>query len=293
MSLYARCALAALLSALVLGTVAADDGADKKSKLKKLGKALKKTAIVEEKLTATPEGAPFKNISTFDADFSVEEKDMRMQACMVYTLRLVDKRKAALMGWYSSTHTEEDQPYDEALQGIIGSWMMACYINIGDADMNKIHDESISADDENFGVSDRVETEVFKLADNKMQSDQVSSASEAQWELLQSVYSAHLDKEGNPQERQWETPEQPQADTDTRKMPDFSQWHASSNEQASAQTAGGTQSTSRKTMAPMLLVLGLVFGLLILAVMRLSDSEAPEKLSKAARKEEKAKKKQK
>jgi len=208
-----------------------------------------------------------------DKDFTETERKERMQSCFLYAMRRVTKRREEMKQTVQEmmvTHKEMSQ--EQALQTMIITWMMTCYMII---DQKSVADKT-SFNSENFNLTDEEETKVFTPT-SALVEQQVNSASQRQWTLLREVMMEQTSKHAEFMKKAGEQMNK-------------------QKEEAKALGGGAVSGEAKPQQFGMLYVLcafGVIFGLGILAVKRLGGDQgsasAKEKSAKGLRKEEKAK----
>jgi len=258
--------LAAILAALSWGAHAADDAAP----------SVDLDDLDDDELEGDGDGdgaggaayVPFE-VEDFDASLTEVQQKERMKACFLYTMRRAKVRGPQLQDAVKEmmAQKEQEMTQEQAINTIIFSWMMTCYMNIEETNMKTAY----TAD----ALEEAVEAEVFMPKPENAQ--QINQASQRQWKLLENVLLEETGKHAKD------------------KMPEQQQQQQQSSSQSYESTPGGASTEAPKQKFGMMYVLcafGAVFGLSAFIITRLNgNTEKPEKerSSKSLKKEEKAK----
>lgn len=240
----------------------------------------------------------------------VEDVDSgrRMKACFLYTMRRAKVKGTKLQENVQEMMTTQKEPTtpEQALNTIIFSWMMTCFMNIDEKNMKTAY----TADT----LDEAVEQEVFipksEDAQEALSSPAAKSLEAGDGYLVKEMIDASkslstfvtqhgMGELTTDSRRQWEKLEKVLLqDTQKKgKMPQQQQQQQSyqSSSQSYQSTTGGSSAEAPKQQFGMMYVLGAfgaIFGLSALVVLRLNGTEeksTKEKSSKSLRKEEKAK----
>lgn len=211
-----------------------------------------------------------------DKDLNETQQKERMQACFLYAMRRVQKRREEMKKQVAEMlveHTEMTQ--EQALQTMIITWMMTCYMII---DQKEVTDKTAFTQ-QNVNLTDADEHRVF-TPQTPLVEQQVNSASQRQWTLLREVMVEQTKKHAEFMEKASEHAEKLKKQQEQAK----SQSYIASPEAPPPQKLG---------MTYVLCAFGGIFGLGILAVRSLGgdggSASTKERSSKSLRKEEKAK----
>jgi hypothetical protein len=194
-------------------------------------------------------------VADFDEGMSAEEKNARMTACVGMLFSLAHNKKETIQKTMKELIAQKKMPEDEALKTLLYTWGMTCYLN-SDSDIVSKAQGKYTPEMDSF------------FAPKPDRKQQVTSASEAQVELLGNVFRKMSPQDGGK--------------TGPKTV-----------EKTSEQTSAGSSST--KFMYSLLL-LGMVFGVAALGVLRLMrktqlSPKQTGKSSKSALKAQKAEKK--
>lgn len=224
-----------------------------------------------------PDGSP---VEDFDLGMPEEDRKKRMSACYVHTINRAQHRRTELQQTAEQVvkqHGGPEMTPDKAINSIVFSWMMSCYMNIDASGMK----EAIVGK----APTQELEQELFAPREDRPQ--QVPQASRRQWSLLEQVLT-EMTKEQAEQQKQQQQQQKSSSSSSGRTGAG-----GAPAPQPPAYTGGGpllSGLSGQSQAIYVLVVFGVIFGVSILGVMRLMKSEQEGRSSKN-RKAEKAEKK--
>jgi len=208
------------------------------------------------------------SVEDFDLGMPEAEQNLRMSACFALTMNRVkaNKEQVATMAKEIASQ-QETMTAEQAMNSILFSWMMTCYMNIETSEVDQVSSGS--------QLESATEDSIFSMREGKTQTAQ--TASKRQWKRLEGVISEHMDgqKENKKQQQQQQSSSGRRTE-ETRK--------GSGYDVPGAGMSGSTQALY------ILAVFGGIFGLGGLAVMRLSKSGEEGSSKKSAKADKKKKK---
>jgi len=218
-----------------------------------------------------------EKVEDFDLGMPEEDRKKRMSACYIHMMNRVQHRRTELQQTVEQLMKEhghrEDFTQDKAVNSIAFSWMMSCYMNVDATGMR----EAILGK----AASQELEQELFTPQQDRQQ---VPTASQRQWELLQQVLA---DSEKDRQQQQ-KTQQQQQKSSSGQSGGSTTPPPQQAGYMGGGPLLSGLSGQSQAIY--ILVVFGAIFGAGILGVMRLMKSEEEGRSSKN-KKAEKAEKK--
>lgn len=213
----------------------------------------------DDSFDATPEASA---VEDFDLTMPEEDRRKQMEACFGFATARVEMRSEELQAAVKENMERHSVSLEQAINSIVFSWMMSCYMNINPEDIREAGKP----------ISEAEEARLF--TPNPKKTQQVHQASQRQWELLQSVLMDQTKK------KQEEQKEQRKAQQKSSAIPEAT---------PPIQMASGPP--SQTGWLYVLVVFGMLFGLGALGVARLVKSEKDEANARQKKKEEKEAKK--
>mmetsp|Transcript_39222 Transcript_39222/g.73145 ORF Transcript_39222/g.73145 Transcript_39222/m.73145 type:complete len:261 (+) Transcript_39222:67-849(+) len=192
----------------------------------------------------------------FDKDMPEEDRTMRMKICLAGAMARLHSNQEMVGQLAAQLAERGGLSKEQAMNSIFYTWMITCYKNIPDADAKAAAsgDSSVLKDAQLYEPPTR--------------------ASTRQWNLLESVLKEHMQMQQDAMQKQ----EQQKAQSQSRP----------SGGQQAPQEAPSPGGGSKLYM---LLALGLVFGVIALAIMLLQQKERNERNEREKKKDKKASKK--
>lgn len=198
-------------------------------------------------------------VEDFDLTLPPEDQKKRMRACMTHTMNHARARReqldeVATQMAKGAGGAQKGMSKDQAINTLIFSWMMSCYMNIDSSTMQQATLGSI--------LDEETETQLFAQRTDRAQ--QVHQASQRQWKLLESV----LMEQSETQKKEAKEAQQQQQQRQEQ----------SGNLPPTGQPAplGSSMSGSSQALY-VFCVFGVIFGLGAIGVFRLSSSETSDK----------------
>jgi len=225
--------------------------------------------------SSAPEGEG-QAVEDFDLGMPEEDRKKRMSACYTHMVNRVQHRRTELQQTVEQLMKDhgdkEDFTQDKAINSIVFSWMMSCYMNIDATGMK----EAITGK----MPSQELEGELFNPKTGRQQ---VPQASQRQWQMLQQVLTESAESQAK-QQRQSSSSAGRSSSGSTTPPP-----------QQPSYSGGGpllSNLSGQSQAIYVLAVFGTIFGIAALGVMRLmrSEQEGREKSAKN-KKADKAEKK--
>lgn len=218
------------------------------------------------------EGEAKPPVEDFDKDMPEAEQKTRMRACFAHSMKRVQSSQEKIQETVKQMLEMPKMTREQAVNTIVFSWMMSCYINIGE--------EGVTAAGDGQELSQEEEAAVFAQGGGKQNLNEVSRR---QWQLLESVIMEQQEK--NPPPKQQST--------------------QSSQSSSYQRTPGGQEAPQQPPKVPpsqfgityVLLIFVVIFGIIGLAVRYLMQNTqggsgyAKERSAKSARRAEKQEKK--
>jgi len=211
-------------------------------------------------------------VEEFDKDMVAEEQGSRMKSCFdsgVSRLQANMENVKETVQQIISQQPNMDK--DRALNTILFSWVMACYMNIEDAELKALQVGG--------ALTEAQETAVFSPELRPGRTQFLRQATQRQWGLLEIQVKKHQEDMAQQQKQQQQ-----------------------SGSQSGSQSQTGSQSAVKAPASSfgigyVLLALGAVFGVMALVIVKLLKNEEDgssrkEKSSKSQKKAEQAEKKQ-
>lgn len=199
-------------------------------------------------------------VEDFDLGMPEEDQKAQMNACFFHTMNRVRARRDQLEATVKemTANQQSQMSPEQALNTLIFSWMMSCYMNIDAAGMKQASSGQ--------SASPELEQDLFSQRTDRPQ--QVHQASRRQWQLLESVLMEQQ-KQQDPR---------------------------GASEGAGARSSGSVPLSGLSGQSQFLyifVVFGIVFGLGFIALFRLIQHEKTgrDKSSKSQKKADKAEKK--
>lgn len=223
------------------------------------------------------EGEAAAPVEDFDKDMPEADQHRRMTGCFKYTVRRTALRK----DWLETTVTEmvanpeQELTKEQAVNTIVFSWMMTCYLNIVDeyVDSTTSIQEELTTDEERVAFTP-----------NPERNQQVKQASSRQWELLKTTLTEEGKKQGVVKD--------PQAKKDTSGFTQSTSYQNKPSMPQVTKTVKAEEPKPKKSSGILyvMLLFGGIFGLILLGVQRLSKAEEEVKTKKDRKADKKGKK---
>jgi hypothetical protein len=121
---------------------------------------------------------PTPPVEDFDLGIPEEDRRKMMASCWLHTINRVQLRKTELdaaIEQMVAARRESGMSSDQAMNTMLYGWMMACYLNIDGDGVRKVTQSDTQA----------MESDIFGQRGDRPQ--QVSQASQRQWELLETT----------------------------------------------------------------------------------------------------------
>lgn len=209
-------------------------------------------------------------VDDFDLGMSEDQQKGRMGACFSFTLGRVQARKELMEQTVKEMAAAHKMKPEQAMNALLFTWMMTCYMNIEDSVVQQVADKPIGTP----LPPDELEEEMFGVKPDAPQS--VQQASKRQWTLLESTLQEHAQRnpktgraEGNKQQQQKQGGQQ-------SRQPQNSPL--------------GSNMDKPTGILYVLVVFGVIFGAGMLVVLKLMQNDKENSKDKGSRADRKAEK---
>lgn len=116
-------------------------------------------------------------VEDFDLGLSESQQKVKMNACFMMTLRRLQERRSQVQDMVKDIVAQRQIKEDQAINSILMSWVMTCYLNI--------EDELASTYSASTPFTEELEQASFSQKPERPQ--QLHQASKRQWSLLEKV----------------------------------------------------------------------------------------------------------
>lgn len=216
-------------------------------------------------------------VEDFDLSIPMADRQKRMNACFGYTQGRIQFRKDGMKDAIQGMVEQHKMKEEQAMNALVFTWMMTCYMNIDEA---HIQEGGNNLPGKPIEVTDGNEQELFEQRPDSTQTAQ--QASQVQWELLKETVQKGVPQQ--PQQRQ----SQQQSQWKQESKPGRGQ-QQQQQRPSPADPLGGAMAGPNGFLY-ILVMFGIIFGIVGLALCYLLKVEGNQKEEKGAKNQKKAEK---